>query len=260
MQAVTEADFESRLNALDVSLWSKVFAQISDEEKRSLMAVQKAIRARGPYSYLEIGSYLGGSLQPHLLDPKCQQIYSIDKRPRRVNDDRGYTHTYTENSTAHMLSLLREVAPTDKIKTFESDASDVGVDKIATAPSLCFIDGEHTKEAVLSDFAFCRRVAANPAVICFDDVWTVYTAINEIVVSLTGSTFHAYALPNNLFVIEIGDIPIHQSDDVMRLLIDNHRAYLPGMMFLNGYRNFCNRPSVRAVRSVVRIIRKMTGR
>jgi hypothetical protein len=75
-------DFESSIASLDISLFAAISSQTSSNDKRSLLAVQKAVCAiNDGYTYLEIGSYIGGSIQPHLLDDRCQQIFSIDKRP-----------------------------------------------------------------------------------------------------------------------------------------------------------------------------------
>ena len=56
-----------------------------------------------------------------------------------------------------MLDNLRRIAPDrlDKLVCFNSDAKDVERDKLPTAADFCFIDGEHTRAAVVSDFEFC---------------------------------------------------------------------------------------------------------
>src|SRR5688500_15947353 len=119
-----------RVQALDAALFSGIETQTTDEERRSLLAVQRATATRhGSYTYLEIGSHLGGSIQPHLLDPRCTRIFSIDPRPRQQPDDRaeGYVYTYENNSTARMLELLQSVdrEQVPKITCFDTDASAV---------------------------------------------------------------------------------------------------------------------------------------
>ena len=82
--------FEDRLAGLDISLFSQIPSQTTDADKRSLLAAQVTTRdSPDGYVYLEIGSHLGGSIQPHLLDPKCNKIYSIDKRPSVQPNERG---------------------------------------------------------------------------------------------------------------------------------------------------------------------------
>jgi hypothetical protein len=99
--------FEEKLNRLDLALFEKISSQTTEDDKRSLLAIQNATREIYPnYNYLEIGSHLGGSIQPHLVDEKCAKIYSIDKRPLVQPDERGVNYGYPENSTQRMLDLL----------------------------------------------------------------------------------------------------------------------------------------------------------
>src|SRR5262249_19291696 len=103
-----------RIEDLDIGLFDAIPSQTSADTRRSLLAVHRAPARRHPaIAYLEIGSHLGGSLQPYLLDPRCRAIYSIDPRPAAQKDDRapGFVAAYGQNSTARMLALLRELAP-----------------------------------------------------------------------------------------------------------------------------------------------------
>jgi hypothetical protein len=54
------------------------------------------------------------------------------------------------------------------------------VTDISPAPALAFIDGEHTRRAVLSDFDFCRRVVRPDGTIVFHDYWIISSAVDEI--------------------------------------------------------------------------------
>lgn len=178
-----------RVDRLDTGLFEAIPSQTSQKDRRSLLAIQRATARRfGPYAYLEIGSHLGGSIQPHLLDPRCEAIYSIDARPAAQPDDRspGCVVAYDGNSTERMLGLLRGLSPdgAGKVRCFDSDSSAVDPARIDPRPHLAFIDGEHTRRAVLSDFAFCRRVLAPGGTIVFDDFPIVYPAVLEICRSL----------------------------------------------------------------------------
>src|SRR5215469_1027867 len=103
-------EIDASLATLDISLFSAIPSQTSYEEKRGLLAAQFAIRdLRTSYDYLEIGSHLGGSIQPHLLDPKCRCICSIDRRLGVQADNRGIPYKYPDNSTARMLDLLAAI-------------------------------------------------------------------------------------------------------------------------------------------------------
>lgn len=138
-------------------------------------------RARGQSVYLEIGSHLGGSLQPHLLDERCVRAYSIDPRPRQQPDERapGHVAVYADNSTEGMLSMLSSVqgVQLSKLTCFECDASELSLAELQDRPDLALIDGEHTKRAVLSDFGFCLQVLASRGAVLFHDVGIVHPAI-----------------------------------------------------------------------------------
>ena len=104
--------FDERIARLDLSLFDQIESQTSALDRRSLLACQLAIRSlKGSYVYLEIGSYLGGSLVPHLLDERCEHIFSIDKRQRRPPDARGCPYEYADNSTSRMLENLEASVP-----------------------------------------------------------------------------------------------------------------------------------------------------
>src|SRR5215472_7948487 len=113
---------EERIESLDLSLFDLVSTQTYPEDRASLLLLQRCIRRSGSYIYLEIGSHLGGTLQTHLLDPRCALIYSIDKRPLVQPDEYSGTWHYPENSTQRMLAGLRKSFPqssAEKIQTFD---------------------------------------------------------------------------------------------------------------------------------------------
>jgi len=237
-------NFEQAISNLDTRLFEKISAQLSENDRQSLLACHLAARElAGNYNYLEIGSYLGGSIQPHLQDAKCKRIYSIDKRPLHQPDNRGVDYTYLNNSTQRMLDLLAEVAPTDKIRTIDGDTRQLSPGQIEEKMQLCFIDGEHTDEAVVSDFKFCLEVLDENGAITFHDLAITYNAIAACVEHLqnNGIKFHAYGLPDIVFVIEIGDFPLHQSKAIMEKLIDNHQGYLYSLQYNDHYRLFINK-------------------
>ena len=259
------SDFNQRLATLDTSLFEAIPCQLYDDDRRSLLAIQQAIRGRaGTYCYLEIGSYMGGSLQPHLLDPKCKRIYSIDKRPLRPRDDRSLPLEYPGNSTAAMMQNLRRISREAdlKIMAYESDAASVDRTSIAPRPELCFIDGEHTTEAVLSDFDFCRAVADSPAAIIFHDVNIIFPALERILHKLQEehTPFEAYALPSFVFVIEFGGVGLHRHPAVENLLRQNWRAILPSLSSMEHYREVYDTIPVRVLRAFSRGIKRLRRR
>jgi len=255
-------EFERRIAALDTTLFDAIPCQLYEDDRQSLLAVQQAMRERvGSYRYLDIGSYMGGSLQPYLLDPRCERIFSIDKRPPSTPDDRGLPVVYPENTTAAMMNNLCSIDPgaDRKVIAFEADASQIERGAIKPGPEICFIDGEHTVGAVMSDFAFCREVALPQSVICFHDANIVFPALARIVQDLQTDhvPFEAYALPSYVFVIELGGIRLHSDPVVATLLLQNWKAYLPSLISMEHYREVYNTTPVRMLRAVSRSLKRI---
>ena len=208
------------VDALDLGLFDRVPSQTTADDRRSLLAVQRAVaRHFGAYSYLEIGSHLGGSIQPHLLDPRCRRIYSIDPRPVHQADDRGVDPHYPDNSTARMLENLRAIGPdrVDRIETFELTSADVDPDRIDDPPHLCFIDGEHTTAAVLADMDFCRRVGHPDGAIVFHDAGVIWMALGRVLRQLDhdGADTESIVLGGSVMAIAFGASPL-RSDPAVR--------------------------------------------
>jgi hypothetical protein len=245
------SDFDAAIAALDLRLFEKIESQSSDEDKRSLLACQSAVRELRPkYNYLEIGSYLGGSIQPYLLDPRCEQIISIDKRPAVQPDARGVDYTYLNNSTARMMENLSQVADTSKITTLDGSTKDLDAGQVDPRIDVSFIDGEHTDEAVFADFRFCIDVMTKSGAVLFHDASVTYNGIQRCIAYLDNSQtdYRAYSLPNIVFVIEIGDFPIHRSPAILDRLTNNHGSYLYSLQSNDHYRKFANKTPFRLYR------------
>jgi predicted O-methyltransferase YrrM len=250
------SNFEQAIAGLDLKLFEKITSQSTDHDKKSFLAVQLAVRNLRPgYKYLEIGSYLGGSIQPHLLDDRCANIYSIDKRPVQQPDARGFEYRYLNNSTERMLEQLRGVASDklDKLTTIDGDTRSISPSSVPDKIDLCFIDGEHTDEAVLADFKFCLEVLNENGCIAFHDAQITYNGLANCVAYLekSGSRFNAYSLPNAVFVIEVGDFPIHKEPAMFDRLLNNHQSYLYALKENDQYRRFANKYIFRTVRNFI---------
>lgn len=224
-------DLIERIDKLDISLFDGIRSYTAPGDRRSLLAVQRAIaRKHKEYVYLEIGSHLGGSLQPYLADARCKRIYSIDPRPSQQPDDRslGFTDYYKENSTERMLNMLRGVGYGDveKIECFALDASEVDPSRIITSPQIAFIDGEHTNRAVISDFQFCAKVIRDDGVILFHDFDIIYPAIIEICHQLSKqSRAHLpMRLEGNVFAICL-DPSVVTSDPYLASMYNGHKHF-----------------------------------
>ena len=255
------SSFDEAIAALDLQLFASIDSECTESDKQSLLALQNAVRGLRPgYKYLEIGSYLGGSIQPHLLDDKCARIYSIDKRPMQQPDARGFDHTYLNNSTARMVGKLHALAPQNinKLTTIDGDSTAIEPLRIADEIDLCFIDGEHTDRAVLSDFQFCLKVLARDGCIVFHDAQITYNGLTHCLEHLKQSNrdFRAYVLPLVLFVIEVGAFPLHEVAGVRARLLNNHEAYLFALQNNDHYREFSNRLPFRIVRNLISRVRK----
>lgn len=239
------SDFEAELKELSLRLFEKIPSQSTDDDKRSLLACQLAMRdIVGEYNYLEIGSYLGGSIQPHLVDPNCTRIFSIDKRPAAQPDERGFEWRYNNNSTARMLEKLSDVSgDVSKITTIDGDTREIDPAMVDDKIELCFIDGEHTDEASIADFEFCSKILDGRGVIMFHDSHITYLGIEQCLEQLdrSGVAFKAYVLPSVLFVVEIGDIGLHKHPVIASMLTENHKSYLFALRDNDKYRRFANR-------------------
>jgi Methyltransferase domain len=203
-------DVEERIGSLDVSLFDGVSSQTYPEDRKSLLLLQRCLRQSGSYIYLEIGSHLGGTLQPHLVDDRCKLIYSIDKRPLEQPDESSCACYYPGNSTAQMLAGLGAAYPKssiEKIRTFDADARELDPDTFTEKPDFCFIDAEHTDIAVASDFDFCLRVCNPNAIIGFHDANVIVGGLARIKRRLASSKvpFAGFVLPRHVYVILLSE-------------------------------------------------------
>jgi hypothetical protein len=237
-------EIADRIDALDLGLFARIHSQTTDAEKQSLLALQRAARSAGEYVYLEIGSHLGGSIQPHLVDPRCALIYSIDNRPRTQPDERGETFVYDGNSTERMLQELEHVAPggLDKIVCIEDRSENIPPARIDRAPDLLFIDGEHTNAAVVTDFDFCLSVCAHDAVIAMHDSNLVFAGIARIRQALRekGIPFRALKLGGSVYVIALRGSHV-PDDTVVRGLASNADLYFLRSRLRLAYLRYRNR-------------------
>jgi hypothetical protein len=254
-----------KVDALDLSLFEAIPSQTSVGDKRTLLAVQRATaRRHTQYVYLEIGSHLGGSIQPHLVDDRCRRIYSIDARSSHQPDDRsaGAVFYYDDNSTERMLTLLGGIGYGDaaKIECFDSHASDVDSRGIASRPHLVFIDGEHTSAAVMADFQFCSSVVDEGGTILFHDFSIIYPAILEICRLLRRQHRHCVPLKleGDVFAIFFNPDLVNQ-DPYLSGLYRRNKNFLPGFRVKTWLRQSLPGPLLKSVRGLRNMLRKKTA-
>ncbi|HOG17118.1 MAG TPA: class I SAM-dependent methyltransferase [Syntrophales bacterium] len=254
-----------RIENLDVSLFAAIPSQTSPGDRRSLLAVQRATADRyKAYVYLEIGSHLGGSIQPHLADRRCRRIYSIDARPLQQPDDRspGYVARYDDNSTARMLTLLGGTGAGDlaKIECFDFDAAEIDPRRIVCKPHIAFIDGEHTQAAVMSDFRFCREVIREGGTILFHDFSIVYPEILRICRELNRQ--HVAHVPLKLEDEVFGiffDPAVVDRDPYLLSLYRKNRKVMLGVRVKNWLRERLPAPLLKALRGTRNGLPKRTA-
>lgn len=210
MTTTTAADFDRAVAALDVSLF-RIETQTAPEDRRSFLAIQNAVRNWKPaYVYLECGSHIGGSLLPHLLDPRCRALYSVDKRPPVQPDERGLNYEYPQNSSQRMISALRNYVTADalgKLRTFDKDAGELTAGDIVERPDLVLIDAEHTNAAAFRDFLHVYRFCHQSTIYLFHDANLILPALDNIEMFLrySGVPFESYVLPFVVYLLALND-------------------------------------------------------
>lgn len=207
---MNDITFASGIANLDLGIF-KITAQLTPGDRRSLLAVQNAVRlANNAYVYLECGSHLGGSLLPHVMDPHCRLAYSIDKRPASQPDERGIDFRYGSNQTRQMLDLLAAHTSAEsmsKVQTFDTDSSALTAAQIVEKPDLVLIDAEHTVVAVFRDFLSLCRLSGSSTVYVFHDANLIFAGLQNIETFLrhTGIPFDSYVFPDSVFVLATND-------------------------------------------------------
>jgi hypothetical protein len=246
-------ELADRIAALDATLFDEIVSESTVNDRKSLLALHQACVDRtGEFSYLEIGSHLGGSLQVVIRDPRCKRIVSIDPRPARQPDARGLEWKYPENSTARMRGLLARLADVDleKLETIDASTEDIDPATVGDPPTLCFVDAEHTDVAVLRDARFCRQVLHDDGVLAFHDAGIVYGGLVTFVDELAKARVEhrLYFLPDSIIVVELGTPRLLNTSQVMDQIVGNARGYLATLVENSPYRAALTRPLPRLLR------------
>jgi len=209
-QRIVAINFDQSIACLDVSIF-QIETQTTVEDRRSFLAIQDAVRRwKKEYVYLECGSHLGGSLLPHILDPRCRLLYSVDRRPPVQPDERGINYEYPDNSSQRMIALLSQYATSTslaKLQTFDMDASTLTASQIQEIPDLVLIDAEHTNTAVFRDFLNLYRYCGPSTVFAFHDANLIMSGLQNIEALLhyNSVAFDSYVLPNIVYVLATND-------------------------------------------------------
>lgn len=188
----------------------------SEQDRASLDSLCLAMTERGSFRYVEVGCYMGESLRRFLADPRCESVLAIDRRDEVSPDARGSV-TYAQNTTAAMLQILEQVPGLDLDKLTTLDGSTNDLDPAEYEADFCFVDAEHTDEAVLRDARFCRAVVRDRGLIVFHDRTLVARGLQRFLAELPGRT-RIYPMRNELLIVELG-IPTLLSDRRVRAQI-----------------------------------------
>lgn len=180
-------------------------AQLNSNDVGALISIMDFVSSHGAYSYLEIGSYLGGSLHWHLSNPRCQRVVSIDKRSRdKIKDERLINYAYKITTQDMLDTLIANNLPIDKLTTIDGTVDNIPVD---TRFDLVFVDAEHTNQAVLYDGKQCLDAVQQDAVIMFHDDWIVYKGLEQLEQHLVqiGKVFRKFKISgSDITVIVLG--------------------------------------------------------
>ena len=258
-------DLADRIEALDSSLFASIDTQLTDADRRSLLALHVAMReTHGAFDYLEIGSHLGGSLQAFIRDEACERIISIDSRPTAQPDERGIVYEYHANSTQRMLAELRRLPDADleKLTTFDASTEQLAPAELPYRPHLCFVDGEHTDAAAVRDARFCLAANAGEGVVAFHDSQIVYRALRAWLEELgrDGREHRSYYLPTSVFVVEVGESRLLPCERFRNLVLGNAEGYLDALAANDVYREWYRRSLRRKAGAARRALRRRFGR
>jgi hypothetical protein len=157
-------------------------SQTSKNDKKVLLSVINLYKET-KYNYIEIGSYLGGSLPPFLQDENCQYILSIDDRERVQPDERGISYDYRGITTKQMINNLCSFnIDVTKLETFDGSIENYKAQNIKF--DIAFIDGEHTDTACFRDFIYSFKMLKDTAICIFHDSYIVYKGIQSVLIYL----------------------------------------------------------------------------
>ena len=161
-----------------------ISSQSSWKDREVILKLQDFIKEIYPtYNYVEIGSFMGGSLTPYLMDNSCEEVLSIDDRERQQPDERGAVYDYSTITSQKMLDhIVSKGLSIDKIKIFDGDVKVFVNSKYNKGKKyhVAFIDGEHTDFACFSDFVNIRKLLSPNSIVAFHDSSFIFKSLKNI--------------------------------------------------------------------------------
>lgn len=158
----------------------KIPGQLGARAVMMLIRMQEVVSEKGAYNYVEVGSYKGRSLFPHIMDDDCKYALSIDLRPELTPDERtpiADYHHITADSMVKTIGRHCESYKLEKLETLTTDSTGISKRKRDEKFDLALIDGEHTNEAAFNDFLNLIPHMKDSSIICFDDTHIVYSGV-----------------------------------------------------------------------------------
>ena len=194
--------------------------QLGRRTAEVLIKAQELASMDGFYRYVEIGSFKGHSLQPHIEDDECTRALSIDLRPEITPDERAAILDYEKITVDQMIRNLRRRCGAEKLEKLET-LTDTSA-ALATHPSdapydLALIDGEHTNRAAFQDFLNVSAVMRpGDHIICFDDTHIVYSGVINAIAHLRhmGVPHRALFCQGYITVLLVGERHVARADHI----------------------------------------------
>ena len=165
-----------------------ISSQTSDTDKLILLKIIIFLkRIKKKFNYLEIGSFLGGSLTPFLMETSCKSIVSVDKRNQKQDDERNEEWSYKNIYEKDMINGLKKHGlNTSKLKTFNGDIKNFKTNKKF---DLSFIDGIHTDTNTFSDFLNVLNLSTRDSIVLFHDSSIIFKSISMINILLLNQNY-----------------------------------------------------------------------
>jgi hypothetical protein len=185
-------------------------SELSDMDKKSLLLIKEAIKElKGNFNYFEVGSYKGDTLVPFLADPYCKDIFSVDHRPSKVYDERGYEKIYIGNTTESMVKRLSKYCSAEQLKkllccegTVNSTVTDAALIGEQKWFDLFMFKGNCSVDQLIEDFEVSWKTANETAVFIIHNSKLLKPAIEAIMKTAEKRHLIGYTLPENFFIIE----------------------------------------------------------
>lgn len=157
-----------------------ITSQTSDTDKIYLLKTIETVMLKEPsFKYLEVGSYMGGSLTPFLLERACTLVASIDERGRYAPDERGAKFDYSKTTSKSMVEkLIEHGMDTSKLLIHDGTAQTFNFDN--NYFDVAFIDGEHTDVACVRDFIWIYPKMKSSSIILFHDSTIIHKGLSII--------------------------------------------------------------------------------